>query len=153
MRTFVCGSTLQSTVQGSLLRLHLSSQAGYLHHLADTALTLLTQLPCMSESSSVICTPVTPTTHRNMLSIELSTGLRENLTMPGKAPSRAFSLLKAPTSAFNLKNLLRQNAKHVFKHRAFNKKRALGGPSPSIVKFRLPIDVVVMSCWPWTPCH
>ena len=42
----------------------------------------------------------------------------QSLTMTGegKAPTRAFALLKAPASASTIKNLLRHYAKWVFKY-------------------------------------
>ena len=39
--------------------------------------------------------------------LELSTGLREMSKCPSKAPTWTFSLLKAPTSSFTIKNLLK----------------------------------------------
>ena len=130
--TWLIGGTVHGAVQGSPC-LHLSSQAGYLHHLADTALTLLTQLPCMSESSSVICTLVTPLTHRNMLSLELSKGGDFVEFHNSRGRLLLVESIYIYTSAFTIKTIL--------------------GPSTSIVKFRLPVDVVVLSCWPWIPCH
>ena len=49
-------------------------------------------------------------------SVELSTKLREVSQCPNKAPTRAFSLLKVPSSSFKNKNLLRHYAKQAFKH-------------------------------------
>ena len=42
-----------------------------------------------------------------VLEVELSTNLREVSQCPEKAPTRAFSLLKASICAFTVKNLLR----------------------------------------------
>ena len=50
------------------------------------------------------------TTHPHILTrclVELQTKVREYFTITEKAPTRAFSLLKAPTSAFTLKTLSR----------------------------------------------
>ena len=49
-------------------------------------------------------------------SVELSTNLREVSQCPNKAPTRAFSSLKVPSSSFKNKNLLRHYAKQAFKH-------------------------------------
>ena len=50
------------------------------------------------------------------LSLELSTQLREDSHCLERAVTRAFSLLKAPTNAFTIKNLLRHYAKQAIKH-------------------------------------
>ena len=42
--------------------------------------------------------------HLNMKVIELATNLREDITITEKAPSRVFSWLKVPNSAFTFKN-------------------------------------------------
>ena len=39
--------------------------------------------------------------------VELSTNLRGVLHCPEKVPIRAFTMLKSPTSAFTIKNLLK----------------------------------------------
>ena len=49
----------------------------------------------------------------NMRTLELSMNPRE-VSVPGEGPTRAFSLLTAPTSAFPIKNLLRHYAKRTF---------------------------------------
>ena len=49
--------------------------------------------------------------------LELPANLHKVSQCSGKAPIKAFSLLKAHTSAFTLKNLLRHFAKCVFIHR------------------------------------
>ena len=46
-----------------------------------------------------------------MCAVELQTKVREDFTITEKAPTRAFSWLKAPTSAFTFKTLLRHYAK------------------------------------------
>ena len=43
--------------------------------------------------------------------VELQTNLREDFTIMEKAPARVFSWLKAPTSTFTFKTLLRHYAK------------------------------------------
>ena len=46
--------------------------------------------------------------------VELQTNVREDFTITEKAPTRAFSWLKAPTSAFTFKTLVRHYAKRAF---------------------------------------
>ena len=45
------------------------------------------------------------------IQVELQTNLREDFTITEKVPTRAFSWLKAPTSAFTLKTILRDYVK------------------------------------------
>ena len=49
----------------------------------------------------------------SLLTVEVSTGLREITQCLEKAPTGAFSLLQGPTSSFTVKNLLRHYAKWV----------------------------------------
>ena len=53
---------------------------------------------------------------------ELQTKLREDFTIMEKAPTRAFSWLKVPTSAFTFKTLLRHYAKRALTPRSLNVK-------------------------------
>ena len=48
--------------------------------------------------------------------VVLQTINRRSCTIAEKAPTKAFSWLKAPTSAFTFKTLLRHYAKHAPKH-------------------------------------
>ena len=45
-----------------------------------------------------------------------SLSILTSFTVPGEVPTRAFSLLKAPSNAFTMKNLLRHYTKQAFKH-------------------------------------
>ena len=53
---------------------------------------------------------------------ELQTEVHEDFTITEKAPTRAFSWLKAPTSAFTFKTLLRHYAKRALTPRSLNVK-------------------------------
>ena len=48
--------------------------------------------------------------------LELATNIHQVSQCPEKASTRAFSLLKAPTSACTIENLLRHYAKQTFNH-------------------------------------
>ena len=48
--------------------------------------------------------------------LELPTNLHDFVQLPEKAPTRALSLLKVPTSAFTIKNLLTHYARRAIKH-------------------------------------
>ena len=61
--------------------------------------------------------PCTGRQCRDELLLELQTEVREDFTITEKAPNRAFSWLKAPTSAFTFKTLLRHYAKRMLTHR------------------------------------
>ena len=65
--------------------------------------------------------------------VELQTKVREDFTIMEKAPTRAFSWLKAPTSAFTLKTLLRHYAKRALTPRSLNVKL---GPRRKVHKGR-----------------
>ena len=54
--------------------------------------------------------------------LELQTKVREDVTITEKASTRAFSGLKAPTSSFTFKTLLRQYAKRALTPRSLNLK-------------------------------
>ena len=54
--------------------------------------------------------------------VELETKVREDFTITEKAPTRAFSLLKAATTAFTFKTLLRHYAKRALTPRSLNAK-------------------------------
>ena len=54
--------------------------------------------------------------HRSFLVVELQTKVREDFTITEKAPTRAFSWFKAPTSAFTFKTVLRHFANWAPKH-------------------------------------
>ena len=59
----------------------------------------------------------------DMIIVELSTNLQEVSQCPEKAPTRAFSLLKAATTAFTFKTLLiRHFAKQALTPRSLNVK-------------------------------
>ena len=77
--------------------------------------------------------------------------VREDFTITEKAPTRAFSWLKAPTSAFTFKTLLRHYAKRALTPRSLNVKlgprrkghkgRALVGAFSVIVQLHRLIDL------------
>ena len=68
-------------------------------------------LPTYYKGAHLIIITETDTNDRDLLSVELLTINRQSCTIiTEKAPTRAFSWLKAPTSAFTFKTLLRHYA-------------------------------------------
>ena len=59
---------------------------------------------------------------RGEYTIELESKVLEDVTITEKAPTRAFSWLKAPTKAFTFKTLLRHYAKQALTPRSLNVK-------------------------------